>query len=683
MAQAATNSALGRPSWRLPWTWGSLVLLLLPTATTLIVAASLAMAAWDHELRNVVPAFGILGFSLFGSIVAIKRPSTPIAWLLVVVGFSLAVLMGSLEYAHHALDVKPGSLPGGSAAAWVSSWCPLITNGLLIGVLPQLYPDGRLISRRWRFALWAAFGFIVLATLGNAFSGEAVEGLTNQPDSVVISSFGPLPALFIAASVPFGIIAVAGGLAGLVVRWRRAQGDERQQIKWFAAGIAPVAVSALFVHALNATIGDVFMAFTLPLVPLCIGVAVLRYRLYDLDLFVNRALVYTILSSAVVALYFALVLAAEQLIGGGRSLPLQAGATVIAAAAFHSLRTQAQRLVDWLFYGDRSRPYEVLARLGERLELAPVPETVPATIVDTIANALRLPGVSIDSYEGAAWVTIARHGTLGPRPAEFPMVYQGEVIGRLVVEHRSPHEAFSGADVRLLADLARQAGVAAHAVRVTTDLQRSRAALVTAREEERRRLRRDLHDGLGPTLAGVTLGLHAARTTINRGRDGADELLASLEAQVEDAVRDIRRLVYGMRPPALDEMGLVRALQQQAQRLESGSGELSLTITATPPQLAELPAAVEVAAYRIATEAMLNTARHSRATTCHVALTVNRSLELSITDDGRGLDADARTGVGMASMRERAAELGGSVDVQSSPAGTVVRAILPLDPIHG
>jgi len=257
------------------------------------------------------------------------------------------------------------------------------------------------------------------------------------------------------------------------------------------------------------------------------------------------------------------------------------------------------------------------------------------------------------------------------------MTYQAELVGRLLVAPRGNGQQLDQSDRQLVADLARHVGVAAHAVRATLALQRSRAELVTAREEERRRLRRDLHEGLGPTLAGVTLGLHAARTQVRTAPAEAEELLDTLEAQVEQAVADIRRVVYGLRPPALDEFGLLRALQLQASQLGTTS-PLVVTLDAPEGGLGKLPAAVEVAAYRIACEAMTNVVRHSGATECTVRFQLNGALELDVSDNGRGLPADHRAGVGVTGMRERADELGGRLTIDSDPRGTVVHVRLPV-----
>jgi signal transduction histidine kinase len=228
---------------------------------------------------------------------------------------------------------------------------------------------------------------------------------------------------------------------------------------------------------------------------------------------------------------------------------------------------------------------------------------------------------------------------------------------------------------------------------LTTDLQRSRERLVTAREEERRRLRRDLHDGLGPQLASLTLKHDAARNLLPQDPQAVDALLAELKGQTQEAISDVRRLVYDLRPPALDELGLVSAIREQAAKYgyllggsESGAGQkhgLGFSVEA-PESLPPLPAAVEVACYRIAQEAIANVSRHSKARTCRVRLSVDgdeREMKLEITDDGVGLPADRRAGVGSVSMRERAEELGGICVTERVPAGgTRVLARLPLPP---
>jgi signal transduction histidine kinase len=334
-------------------------------------------------------------------------------------------------------------------------------------------------------------------------------------------------------------------------------------------------------------------------------------------------------------------------------------------------------------YGDRDEPYRVLSRLGQRLEATLAPEAVLPTIVEAIAQALKLPYAAMTLKQDDEFVTVASYGTLRSKMIRLPLVFQTEQVGELVLAPRAPGESFSPADRALFEDMARQAGMAAHAVRLTADLKRltfdlqgSRERLVTAREEERRRLRRDLHDGLGPQLASLTLKLETARNQLAHD-PLADTLLSDLAERTQATVAEIRRLVYALRPPALDELGLVTALRELT--LQSGD-QVPVHLDA-PDYLPELPAAVEVGVYRIAQEALTNVVRHSNACHCDLRLTLDETagwLSLSIQDDGCGLPSSRRVGVGLVSMRERAEELGGTWTIEPvESGGTRVLARLP------
>jgi signal transduction histidine kinase len=360
-------------------------------------------------------------------------------------------------------------------------------------------------------------------------------------------------------------------------------------------------------------------------------------------------------------------------------------ATGLVAVLFQPLRARLQRGVNRLVYGERDDPYAVLSRLGSRLEATLAPEALLPTIVETVAQALKLPYAALALKQGDAFTTAASYGLPQDKPFILPLVYHTETIGQLLLGPRAPGEAFTAADRRLLEDIARQAGVAVHAVRITADLQHSREQLVTTREEERRRLRRDLHDGLGSTFAALHLQAGAIRTLMLRDLPAADAELVELQTEIRSAIADIRRLVYALRPPTLDELGLVGAIRQYAaqyDRHNSSSGEsggsLCVTVEA-PEQLPALPAAVEVAAYRIVQEALTNVVCHAQARTCVVRLSLLDGLPLEITDDGVGLPPEPHAGVGLLSMRERAAEVGGSCAVEPAPGhGTRVLSNLPL-----
>jgi len=387
---------------------------------------------------------------------------------------------------------------------------------------------------------------------------------------------------------------------------------------------------------------------------------------------------YGSLTAGVAGVYLAVVVVAHSVFRlQGRDLAVQVIATALAAAALWPLHDWVQRRVDRLFYGDRGVPYEALARLGRRIEVAADPETALNSVVKTIADSLRLPYAALELRLGDGWSPAATYGEAPPQVVAFPLTFQGETVGRLLVGTRSRGEQLGPDDERLLADLARQAGPAAHAVALRRALDASRAGLVTAREEERRRLRRDLHDGLGPTLAGLTLGLDTARAR-SAGQPELTELLGKLKTETQRAVADVRRIVYGLRPPTLDEFGLVGSLREEVGRLQYEAPALTVILDAPGDGLTDLPAAVEVACYRIVTEALTNVTKHAHATKCSVRIRLDRDLDVEVRDDGVGLPQGWRSGVGISSMRERVTELGGGLLIEPVfPHGTRINASLP------
>jgi two-component system NarL family sensor kinase len=335
-----------------------------------------------------------------------------------------------------------------------------------------------------------------------------------------------------------------------------------------------------------------------------------------------------------------------------------------------------QRAVSRLLHGRRDEPYAAISTLGRRLGEAMAPTRVLPVIVETIGDQLRLPYVAVELTD-APGEPAAVHGAPDAGLAlRLPLVHAGERVGTLLIGARAHGEPLADADRQLLEDFARRASAAASAVALSIEIQRARERLVTAREEERRRLRGDLHDGLGPTLAGAVLTIDAARRVLATDPETADALLDRAAASVEGTVADVRRLVYGLRPPALDQLGLTGALRQHAAAL-TGT-DLDCEITAPDP-LPPLPAAVEAAAFRIAQEALTNVARHAHAGHACVTIAVGETLQLEVDDDGCGVAPDRHPGVGLTSMRERATELGGSFKLAARPGGgTSLRVELPL-----
>jgi signal transduction histidine kinase len=307
------------------------------------------------------------------------------------------------------------------------------------------------------------------------------------------------------------------------------------------------------------------------------------------------------------------------------------------------------------------------------------PDQVLPAIASTVAAALGLPWVQVSAGRpGGDPLRTAEHGTASGTRQQFPLTHRGEPVGTLSVAVPARRRELDGRRRALLTDLAGQAGPAVHAVLLTEELAAAGQRTIAALEAERTRIRRDLHDGLGPALTGVALETEAARTLLATDPDHADRLLAQAREQVQDAVADIRRLVYDLRPPALDGGGLVAALRDYVARLTAHTAGRPSIGLELPADLPRLDPAVEVAAYRIVTEALTNVSRHAAARSCSVQLSLNGALELAVSDDGRGLPPDQVPGVGILAMRERAAELGGWLRIEPLSPGTRVHARLPV-----
>jgi two-component system NarL family sensor kinase len=350
-------------------------------------------------------------------------------------------------------------------------------------------------------------------------------------------------------------------------------------------------------------------------------------------------------------------------------------AAALAALTLAPLRAAAQSAVNRLMYGQRDDPARVLAALGGRLAAALRPGDVAGTVVDTVTRSLRVPFAALDLAEGTGgFRQLAATGRPAGAVHEEALVHLGETVGRLRVSGRGPEDPLDPVDLSLLRSLATQVGPAVLAVRLHEEVLRSRTEIVASREDERRRLRRELHDGIGPSLAAIALKTGLAQREVPQGP--AHALLGEISGEVQNSIADVRRVVDTLRPPALDELGLVGALTARAAAL---SGDLDIAVTG-PADRPVLPAGVETAAYRIAVEAMTNAARHSGGRCCTVTVSVaDDRVEVAVVDDGAGLPGVRRAGVGLRSMRERAAELGGTCEVGSPDGvGTSVLALLPL-----
>lgn len=598
-----------------------------------------------------------------------RRPDNRMAWLtslvLIVWGVNNGLLIQTRDALLGSLSANPGPL-------YYAKEAPTLLGYMGWMLFFYLFPTGHFVPRWTKIA---AVGWLL-------FSGSWVLWPTSPytPPQWPGWLFGPV------------VLTLWGSfLVAQVVRYRRVSApEERQQTKWVLYGIALAVLIAPPVWVFVGTVFEVPLSnvgrhlfvqaagiLGISLIPITIGMAILRRRLWQIDILINRTLVYGVLTAVVIGVYDVIVGGVGAMLQAQQNPVVALLAAGVVAVLFQPMRDRLQTGVDRLMYGQRDDPVGMLAHLAQQLEAVDSPEGILPRLVETIAAALKLPFVALWLPQSETqWVQAAAVGQQPDHVEMISLTVQNQEIGRLFIAPRSPGERFSRGDERLLATIAQLSATTVRAAQLTTELQQSRQQIVTSREEERRRLRRDLHDGLGPVLASLALQADTARDLADTDPAEAKALLTNIMDQAQMAVADIRRLVYGLRPPALDELGLVNALRQVSQ---SHQHQIQLDIEAPEP-LPALPAAVEVAAYRIAQEAINNTLRHAQARTCTVHLHVDGGLHLTITDDGAGLPQTAISGVGLISMRERAAELGGTLGVRALPAGgTQIEAYLPFD----
>jgi signal transduction histidine kinase len=567
------------------------------------------------------------------------------------------------------LVTRPGWLPGAALASWVTwVWVPGFVA--LVVWLPLLFPDGRPPSPRWRPVAWSGWLTIalLLAAVLPAFDDRGpalLEGAVELPDW----------ALRGAEMAGWGFRWIPWvALASLVPRYLGADRDTRIQIRWFV--VASVSIGLAVADELVELPGWLLTLNAPPWVPAAIAVAVLRHRLYDIDVIVRRSIVYGGLLVGVVVVYVAVVGAVSALFGvDGLGPPLVA--TAVVAVAVQPARQRLESLAERVVYGGRRDPQAALSSLDSHLKGAVGNEDALAAICQAVVDASRAPWVRLELPDGSKAVAGKARGM----DEAIPLEHRGEPVGRLLVGLDPGEQTLGRTTRRVIDELVPVLGATASTIALSSEVRRSREQLVTAREEERRRLRRDLHDGLGPSLAGITMEIQAARNLLDVDRVAASEMLSAAEGWAKDAISEVRRVVYGLRPPVLDQLGLVRALEEHAVALGSGqaSGGLAVVVESRG-DTAGLPAAAEVAAYLIALEALTNVARHARAQRCIVRIEAGDDLVVEVIDDGAGVGGLVRSGVGLTSMRERAEELGGALRIEDSDTsrGTRVRARIPI-----
>ncbi|MCI0608325.1 MAG: histidine kinase [Anaerolineae bacterium] len=677
------------------WSLVGIYIILSATGLYLQVLTPTAIGNTTLPLILFIIAVIVVGiWPIIGAQILSHHPRHPVGWLLFITFPLIAIPMFAIGYASYALSHTPDLLPLPRAIHfWLSDTAlpiAIVTNTLM----NLLFPTGKFLSSRWRLVAWTGIAVLpIFLAFQTVRPGPlALFPSLNNPYAVSESVWAALAPFYFALIALLTLCSLAS-VVSLFLRMRWTRGDEPQQVKWLVLpavvywiGI-PVSYLAEFDPSgmiLNVGVG--LHLISVPAIVIAVAFAIFKYRLYDIDLIISRTLVYGALTAIVVAVYVLIVGFLGSFIQVQGNLLITLLATGLIAVLFQPLRERLQRAVNRLIFGERDDPIEALSRLGKQMEVALPSDQVLPALVKTIAQTLKLPFVGI-TLKGQRDISF---GQETENLAAFPFTFQGETSGVLLASPRNPGDKFTPGEMRLLQNLARQAGAAVRNAQLTADLQRSRQTLVTAREEERHCLRRDLHDGIGPAMAGLTLKLDAAKDLVSSGLETGEkqdleeavQLLGELKTQTQETVRNIRDIVHTLRPPSLDVLGLIPALQAHVGQVAIPNRlKIHMRTSPQPQDFPRLSAAVEVATYRIVLEAVTNVINHADASECEVSLTLeNGNLKIEIKDDGIGLTKARSHGIGLDSMRERAEELSGRFELSSSPRGTQVRAEIPIDP---
>jgi signal transduction histidine kinase len=563
--------------------------------------------------------------------------------------------------------------------AWVPGTLALIV------ILPWLVRPGRLdaFGRVMVVAGVALIGWTLTARLTDPFetpSGEPYSPLAIRSESW--TDFLERSATWEnGALVALGLIAAAD----ILRRRRGLDAADRRASTWLAVAVAALAISFLPLSLPDNIAGHLPLAFT-PVVhllsqalyPAAIAGVVLRQRLWGLDLAVRRTLTWWLLTSGLVAAYIVVVAGLGAILPGDDGF-VRVLATALVAAGFQPARSWVQRGVDELVHGAAGQPLQVVRDVGRTLGGASSNDDLLTGLVEGLTASLRLGGARIVVHDDHGARTVAATGTIDHRAVDVPLVHQQVELGRLAAGPRA-NERLDGRSLTSLEELAPVVAATVALAAATDDLRRSRARLADARDEERRVLRRELHDGLGPALAGVGLGLQASRNLLERDPQAAAELLDTLATELDARVEEVRGLARGLLPPALEELGLAPAIVELAERHEA----TGLIVDVDVARLRPVPPEVGSAVYGIVAEAVRNVHRHAKATRCEIVADDDDGLRISVTDDGTGIAPDARPGVGTRSMRERAEGVGGTVTIgPAAPRGTQVLVRVPAGTMHG
>jgi signal transduction histidine kinase len=662
--------------------------MLLATLALMFIDRSVPLppSASGWNVPDVLKVVYNLAVPVIAIVLVSRRPENILGWLFLVASFTLSLSAFGTAYAAHALLASPGSLPGGNAMMWLANVVGPIAFLLLLYLL-LLFPTGLVPTPRWRWVAWSGGLISAVIVIGNAISATQAwadpfnpNAATNSSTVQTIVSFSLLVPFAASASAPF-------------VRFFRSGGEERLQMKWFASAAVLVFVTEFFPGANNngaapANLVSVIQNTSILLLMIAIGVAILKYRLYEIDVVISKAVIYGTIAVFITAVYVGLVVGVGTLVGDRGNAFLSAVAAAIVALAFQPVRQWARRLANRVVYGKRATPYEVLSGFAERMaDTLSIEDVLPRT-ARTVAEGTGANRADVWLRVGRAlhvagsWPT-QREGSVVDLPSAdqirvpaaslvVPVIHQGELLGAISMQ-KGLGDPVTPPEEKLLKDVASQAGLVLRNVALIQDLRASRQRLVAAQDEERRRLERNIHDGAQQQLVALAVKANLAGSLVGKDAGKERELIDQLKSDVQDALDNLRDLARGIYPPLLADKGLAVALESQARKSP-------LPVEVSSDGIGRYPQEVEAAVYFCTLEGLQNVAKYADAKSATVRLAQSDGhLRFEVGDDGRGFDpASTGYGTGLQGIADRLAALGGTLEVTSAPGeGTLVSGSLP------
>lgn len=691
-----TESVRSRTPWVL---YAILMTLLVATVGLAIANGDAAEDAWFLPLAVTM----ILGYSTVGAIVASRNPRNPIGWLMMGIGGAFVIGGFFDEYATYTYLTHPGDLPGGLFAVWMINW---IYAGMMtfLPLLGLLFPTGHVPGPRWRFLVPATIVFGAVAIVSSILSPMAASDAPIPIQNPTSVEGLPLDAVGVFAWIGL-LLALATAVAAVIVRYRRSVGEERQQIRWLAYVAITAVIVLLVALAMAIVVGESFgstfagqgLAFTgFALVgigvPAAMGVAILKYRLYDLDIVVKKTVVFGIVAVFITAVYLALVLAIPTLVVGtgadtGINFVAVAG-TLVVAIAFNPVRERARRVADRLVYGKRATPYEVLSEFADRLADVYSTEDVLPRMAKLVAESTGAAEVRVWLRVGdellptAAWPADLHTATSLPIRGDalpslpghaVPVRHQADLLGAITLE-MPPSDPMTASKGKLVQDVAAQAGLVLRNVRLIEELRESRRRIVAAQDERARRLERDIHDGAQQQLVALSVKMRLLGSLVQRDPEQARELAGQLQTEATEALENLRDLARGIYPPLLADQGLTAALEAQGRKA-------TVPVRIEPDGVGRYSQEIESTVYFCVLEALQNVGKYANASEVTVRLREGDGLLMfEIRDDGIGFEpTEIGSGTGVRGMADRVEAVGGKFELRSAPGdGTTIGGRLPL-----